>query len=136
MKPDYSSEGIRKMTFAAEANGVDPAQLERATVAVALATMLCGCPKRDQDVAQLNLAQAIAADRLAGDELRSITENAITISLAIARGLAAIGEFGPVALGKMRQLGAEGQLTAARVIAALSWSLDYLQRDARKVGAI
>lgn len=136
MKPDYSSEGIRKMKFAAEAMGIEEGLLERAARSVALATMLSGCGKPDQDNAQLNLAQGIAANRLAGDEIRSIIENAIVLAVAIARGLDASREFGDVALGKVRQLAASGELTATRVIAALSWSLDYLENDARRAGGI
>lgn len=136
MKADFSSDGIRKMMFAAEALGVDEALISRAARATAIATMLSGCPRRDQDIAQLHLAQGIASNRLAGDEIRAISENAIALSIAIARGLDAAGEFGPVAVGKMRQLGAEGKLTAERVIAALSWALDYLQAAAARMGRI
>lgn len=58
------------------------------------------------------LGQGLASDRLAGDELKSILENAPRLAEAIADGM-------DVSIGKLRHMGSEGELTSARVFEAL-----------------
>jgi tape measure domain-containing protein len=56
--------------------------------------------------------QALASGALRGDELNSILEGTPALAQAIARGLG-------VSTGELRKMGAEGQLTASRIIKAL-----------------
>ena len=58
------------------------------------------------------LGQGLASDRLAGDELKSILENAPRLAQAIADGM-------DVSIGKLREMGSEGELTSQRVFDAL-----------------
>ncbi|PCI86625.1 MAG: hypothetical protein COB24_08825 [Hyphomicrobiales bacterium] len=62
--------------------------------------------------AVLQLGQGLSSDRLSGDELKSILENAPRLAQAIADGM-------DVSIGKLREMGAAGELTAARVFDAL-----------------
>ncbi|MBL1421554.1 MAG: tape measure protein, partial [Alphaproteobacteria bacterium] len=62
--------------------------------------------------AVLQLGQGLSSDRLSGDELKSILENAPRLAQAIADGMG-------VSIGKLREMGAEGELTAERVFDAL-----------------
>lgn len=73
----------------------------------------------------VQLAQAIGSDRLQGDELRSILENIPRVGQAIADGLG-------VPFQKLRELGAEGKLTAQEVLGALESQIDVVQAEFAK----
>lgn len=86
---------------------------------VALATELTnkafkagGAAASEQAAGILQLAQGLSSGILQGDELRSIRENAPVIAQAIA------DEFG-VTIGKLKELGSQGQLTSDKVFRAI-----------------
>src|SRR5690606_168511 len=66
----------------------------------------------EQAAGILQLGQALGSGFLQGDELRSIRENAPLLAQAIAN------EFG-VTIAKLKDLGAEGELTTDRVFKAI-----------------
>lgn len=66
-----------------------------------------------REIATLQLSQALASGRLQGDELRSIAEAAPGIMKVLADGLG-------VAVGALKQMGAEGQLTAGAIVKAFA----------------
>lgn len=69
-----------------------------------------------QDAAAiLQFGQALASANLAGDELRSILENSPGLAKALADGLG-------VPIGKLRELGAAGQLSGDQLVTALQKS--------------
>lgn len=80
------------------------------TVNKALATSNLSASERSSAVTQL--AQGLGSGNLAGDELRAIRENSQVLAQAIA------DEF-DTTIGKLKELGAEGKLTAAGVFSAL-----------------
>lgn len=64
-----------------------------------------GASKVEQQSGMLQLTQALSSGRLQGDELRSISENAPMITQAISQYLG-------VTKGELKELGADGKLTA------------------------
>ncbi len=66
--------------------------------------------------------QAIGSGALRGDELISVLENMPRLAQAIATGMG-------VSIGELRELGAEGALTADRIIAALETTAPEIARE-------
>lgn len=78
-----------------------------------------GSNAREAQQAALQFAQALGSNRLSGDELRAVREQATELSQTLARGLNASGDFGAVGVGRLKELGEEGVLTTKVVIDAL-----------------
>ena len=76
------------------------------------AARLSGASAEESSAAFTQLAQALGAGRLAGDEFRSIAEQAPLVLQAISK------ETG-IAVGQLKQFAADGNLTADIVIKAL-----------------
>lgn len=76
-----------------------------------------GASIQEQSAAMYQLTQAMAAGRLQGDEFRSIMENAPMLAQAIAQ------EMG-VSVGKLREMSAEGLITADIIKNALFSSVE------------
>lgn len=72
---------------------------------------LGGGTKAMNDSAMLQLSQALGSGVLQGDELRSLSENAPFIMKVLADGLG-------VARGELKAMGADGELTTDKIIAA------------------
>lgn len=64
-----------------------------------------GASKTEQSSGMYQLTQAMASGKLQGDEFRSISENAPMISKALSKYL-------DVPIGKLKEMGSEGQLTS------------------------
>ncbi|BCH33120.1 hypothetical protein MesoLjLc_50500 [Mesorhizobium sp. L-8-10] len=79
------------------------------TIQKALA--LGGATAQEAASAAIQFSQAIASNRLGGEELRAVLET--PLGLALAKGLG-------VTIGKLREMGYAGELTADRVLGALS----------------
>lgn len=92
--------------------GATQGEVARATEVVTRALSVGGQTTGEISSTIVQLTQGFAAGRFQGDELRSVLENSIPITQAIAR------EFG-VAAGELKKLGEEGQLTADRVFKAI-----------------
>ena len=89
------------------------------------ASFLGGSTPGESQRALLQLSQALASGTLQGDELRAIREQAPGLTDILARGLSSLAERGMLpekfigtTVGDLKELGAEGELTASRVIAA------------------
>lgn len=89
------------------------------------ASFLGGSSAGESQRALLQLSQALASGALQGDELRAIREQAPGLTDALSKGLSKLYEqgllpesFEDVTIGKLKELGAEGELTASRIIAA------------------
>lgn len=91
---------------------VEQQQVLRTTELLAKALKAGGASATEQYSAILQLTQGIASGALQGDELRTVRESAPLIAKAIA------DEFG-VAIGELKALGAEGQITADVIFAAV-----------------
>jgi len=101
--------------------GASELQVARATETVNKALATGGASGTERAAAILQLSQGLASGVLQGDELRSIRENSTVLAQAIA------DEFG-VTIGKLKELGAEGKLTADRVFAAILKSSEAVDK--------
>lgn len=101
-----------KLTRATEALGASETQVARATETVNKGFKAGGAAASEQASGILQLGQALSSGILQGDELRSLRENAPLIAQAIA------AEF-QTTVGGLKDLGAEGKLTADRVFGAI-----------------
>lgn len=76
------------------------------------------------------LTQGLASGVLQGDELRSIREQAPYFAQVLAEGLAQVDEqFEGIGIGDLKRLGAEGELTADRVVEAMWAMQDEINED-------
>lgn len=80
------------------------------------------------------LTQGLASGVLQGDELRSIREQTPYFAQVLAEGLAQIDErFEGIGIGDLKELGAQGELTADRVVKAMWAMQDEIDEDFRKM---
>ncbi|WP_052742151.1 tape measure protein [Kiloniella litopenaei] len=96
------------------------------TTIVNQASRISGGGVQEAAAAVQQFGQALQSDRLQGDELRSILENAPRLAKALADGLG-------VSVGELRALGAEGSLTADKIVNALSTQSQALQEEFDKI---
>lgn len=102
----YSRVGL-----AARELGLETGQLERFTESLNQAVILSGASAREAEFALIQLSQGLASGTLRGDELRSVLEQLPFVADVIAEELG-------VTRGALRELGAEGQITADIVLRA------------------
>ena len=97
------------------------------------ASFLGGSSSQESQRALLQLSQGLASGALQGDELRAIREQAPGLTDTLAKGLSSLAEKGLLpekfigtTMGDLKQLGSEGELTSARIIAAFKEMEDYV----------
>lgn len=101
-----------RMARSSDQLGLSQAQLLSVTEAVSNAVRLSNASTGAAEAGLVQLGQAFASGTLRGDELRSIMEQLPEVAKAIADGLG-------VPIGKLREMGEQGQLSAQRVAQAL-----------------
>ena len=101
-----------KMARNSKELGATQQDVLNATETVNKALVIGGASTTEAKATILQLGQALASGRLAGDELRSISENAPLLFQAIA-------DYYGVTIGKLKDMGAQGQLTAEGVFKAI-----------------
>ena len=96
-------------------------------------SFLGGSSSQESQRALLQLSQALASGVLQGDELRAIREQAPGLTDTLAKGLSQLAEKGAlpeqfigITMGDLKSLGAQGELTSDRVIAAFREMGDYI----------
>lgn len=97
------------------------------------ASFIGGSSPQESQRALLQLSQALSSGVLQGDELRAIREQAPGLTDVLSRGLSSLGERGILpekfigtTMGDLKQLGADGELTSERVIAAFQEMREYV----------
>lgn len=103
------------------------AQIGVVTQTVARAIAVSGSGIAEAQAAVMQLGQALSSGKLAGDELRSILENAPALAKTIADGLG-------TTIGQLRILGAEGKLTSKDIFDAILSQTKQVDAQFRKVG--
>ena len=88
--------------------------------------VISGASAAESSNAMYQLTQAMAAGRLQGDEMRSILENAPMLAQRIA-------DYMGVSIGEVKQLGAEGVITADIIKAALFGAADDIEKRYSKM---
>lgn len=80
------------------------------------------------------LTQGLASGVLQGDELRSIREQTPYFAQMLAEGLSQIDErFEGIGIGDLKELGAQGELTADRIVKAMWAMQDEIDRDFKQM---
>lgn len=115
-----------KLARAGQDFGASQADVAKATQLVSKTITISGGTAQEANAAVLQLGQALASGRLAGDELRSILENAPPLAQAIAKGLG-------VSIGKLRELGEAGVLSSSKVFQAILKQQGEIEKNFTKV---
>lgn len=102
--------------------GLSQNELLGITESVNQAITISGSSADSANAAIIQLGQGLASGALRGDELRSVLEQTPRLARAIADGL-------EVPIGALRTLGAEGELTAEKVIAAIQSQAAVLEEE-------
>lgn len=109
---ETTAEVYQRIAQNANALGLSFSEVEAITKTVSRTIALSGADTQAAAGAMRQFGQALASGSLRGDELNSILEGTPALAQAVARGLG-------VTTGELRAMGAEGELTAAKIIAAL-----------------
>jgi tape measure domain-containing protein len=109
-----------RLKLNADQLGLSNRQLETTLTAVQQAISLSGANSQEASAAMTQFAQAIGSGKLAGDELRSLLENATLAGVKLVEGLNRIGAVPgiKVTIGNLRDLAAQGKITSDLVIRA------------------
>jgi len=107
-----SVDAFQRFAAAAREIGATSDQVAQLVGGLQRVAIVSGASTQEISSATLQLAQALASGVLQGDELRSVLEAMPLLAEALAKELG-------VSIGELRQLGAEGKLTADRVFPAL-----------------
>lgn len=111
-----------RLSRSTDSLGVSSDRLFNITQSVNQAIAVSGTSAASAQAALFQLGQGLSAGALRGDELNSVLEQTPRLATAIADGLG-------VTIGELRLLGAEGQLTAERVVEALESQAEVLERE-------
>lgn len=109
---ETTAEVYQRIAQNANALGLSFAEVEAITKTVSRTIALSGADTQAASGAMRQFGQALASGSLRGDELNSILEGTPALAQAIARGLG-------VTTGQLRQMGADGELTADKIIRGL-----------------
>jgi tape measure domain-containing protein len=96
------------------------------TKAINQSFIVSGASTQEATSAITQLSQGFAAGTLRGEELNSVMENSPRLARAIAEGLG-------VTIGQLRQMGADGELTAERITEALTKTAGTIENDFQKM---
>ncbi len=77
----------------------------------------------------LQLGQAIGSNNFAGDEFKSLSENAQGFMEALAAGVAQVTGATRLTISDLKKMGAEGKLTTDLVVAALSTQAAQIEKS-------
>lgn len=102
--------------------GLSQTQLLTVTEAIGNAMTISGGDAGGMNAALMQLSQGLASGTLRGEELNSVMEQTPRLARALADGLG-------VPIGKLREMGAAGELTADKVIAALQSQAEVLRGE-------
>lgn len=109
-----------RLTRATSELGMTQADVLRLTELLNKSFSSSGLSTQEAASAALQLSQALASGQLQGDELRSLRENAPAVAQAIASAMG-------VGIGALKDLGAEGKLTASVVASAILGAGDAIE---------
>lgn len=108
--------------------GVSSDELVSVVDTISKSLAISGTTAESANAALIQLGQGFAAGTLRGEELNSVLEQAPALAQAIARGL-------NVPVGKLRELGEQGELTARNIIDALLSQGDAVDQQFSRITA-
>lgn len=102
--------------------GVSQRDMLGITETISKAVTISGASAASAQAALIQLSQGFASGTLRGEELNSVMEQTPRLAMAIANGMG-------VSIGKLRELGQAGELTADKVVQALQNSAGDVARE-------
>ncbi len=111
-----------QMSRATKELGVSQNDMLAITKTISQAVTISGGSAQSAQAALIQLSQGFAAGALRGEELNSIMEQTPRLAQAIANGLG-------VGIGKLREMGKAGELTAEAVLGALQKSAAGIEAE-------
>jgi len=115
-----------RMARSTEALGYTSQELLSVTETISKSFVISGASAESANAAIIQLGQGFASGTLRGEELNSVMEQSPRLAQAIADGM-------DVTIGQLRQLGADGKLTAETVMNALSSQGDSIAKEFGKM---
>lgn len=101
-----------RLSINAKQFNVSQAEVLQVVDITSKAIKIAGSTSREAEQATLQFAQALGSNRLSGDELRSVREQAPELAQTLARGLG-------ISVGALKEWGETGKLTTKVVVDAL-----------------
>jgi lambda family phage tail tape measure protein len=101
-----------RATRSAQALGKSQEDILSFTRSISEASVVSGVTSKEANAGLIQLSQGLAAGVLRGQDLRAVIEDVPYVAQQIAKGLG-------VTVGKLRELGTQGKLTAEQVFAAI-----------------
>lgn len=123
-----TAELYQRIAMNQEALGLSGAGLARVVETISKTMVISGSSAAAAEGALIQLGQAFASGTLRGEELNSVLDGAPALAQAIAKGL-------NVPIGKLRELGQAGQLSADQVVKALQQQAAAVDDDFGKMTA-
>jgi tape measure domain-containing protein len=112
-----TAELYQRIAMNQDALGLSGVALGRVVETISKTLVISGSSAAAAEGALVQLGQAFASGTLRGEELNSVLEGAPALAQAIAKGL-------NVPIGKLRELGQAGKLSADQVVGALQRQAD------------
>lgn len=127
--------------------GLGQERVLKLTKGVNQAILISGATAQEASASMVQFGQALASNRLGGDELRSVLEQAPRLASALVDGLNDLNKIKPefarqlkdeikktgqIGIGSLRKLGKEGVLTSKIVVAALESQTDKLNEEFKR----
>ena len=109
---DTVAEATQKLTVGLQDLGGKEGDVDKIVKAFAMLGRIGGSSLEDVKGALIQYSQAVSSGKLGGDELKSIQERMPLVSKTIADALG-------VPIGKLKEMGAEGELTSDKVAKAM-----------------
>lgn len=116
-----------RISMSSKQLGANQRDVARFTSTVSKALLVSGAGVQEANAAVMQLGQALASGKLSGDELRSVLENAPTLALSLAEAM-------KTSVGKLREMGEQGQLTSAKIFRAVLSQQDQINAKFEKMG--
>jgi len=111
-----------RMARAAQTTGASQNDMLQVTESINKALTVSGATTAESTGALIQLSQGLAANAFRGQEMNSVLEQTPRVAQLIADGLG-------VSIGKLREMGSEGELTAKRVIDAILSQREAIDRE-------
>jgi tape measure domain-containing protein len=119
---ELAAETFNRLGLALRGSGTSLQDIEKATLAIQRAVSISGGNIESARAAIFQLGQGLSAGALRGQELNSVLEQAPRIAIAIADNLG-------LTTGQLREIAAEGKITADVVLQALLNQSSKLERE-------
>jgi len=127
---EATAQVYSRLALSSKEMGTSQQELLYITKSLNQALILSGATGHEAAAGLLQLSQAVASNRLGGDELRSVLEQLPVVADVIAKQLG-------VTRGELRKLGTEGKITAKVIFDAFKTARDELnEKFARTIPTI